>query len=54
MIGIYNCETVYNLLKIPVFLMNSRYNKNYKNEKIKRVYNWNQIYKEIKNIKNNL
>ena len=45
--NICNCENVYNNLKIPVLLMNSRYNKDYQNPKIKRVYNWNEIYNEI-------
>lgn len=45
--NIRNCENVYNNLKIPVLLMNSRYNKDYQNPKIKRVYNWNEIYNEI-------
>lgn len=45
--NVYNCESVYNNLKIPVLLMNSRYNKDYQNPKIKRVYNWNEIYNEI-------
>lgn len=47
--NICNCENVYNNLKIPVLLMNSRYNKDYQNPKIKRVYNWNEIYNEIYN-----
>ncbi len=45
--NICNCENVYNNLKIPVLLMNGRYNKDYQNPKIKRVYNWNEIYNEI-------
>lgn len=45
--NIGNCENVYNNLKIPVLLMNGRYNKDYQNPKIKRVYNWNEIYNEI-------
>lgn len=45
--NICNCENVYNNLKIPVLLMNSRYNKEYQNPNIKRVYNWNEIYNEI-------
>lgn len=45
--NICNCESVYNNLKIPVLLMNGRYNKDYQNPKIKRVYNWNEIYNEI-------
>ena len=45
--NICNCENVYNNLKIPVLLMNSRYNKDYQTPKIKRVYNWNEIYNEI-------
>ena len=45
--NICNCENVYNNLKIPVLLMNGRYNKEYQNPKIKRVYNWNEIYNEI-------
>lgn len=47
--NICNCENVYNNLKIPVLLMNGRYNKDYQNPKIKRVYNWNEIYNEIYN-----
>ena len=35
--NICNCENVYNNLKIPVLLMNGRYNKDYQNPKIKRV-----------------
>jgi putative nucleotidase len=45
--NVYNCESVYKNLKIPVLLMNSRYNKEYQNPNIKRVYNWNEIYNEI-------
>ena len=45
--NVYNCESVYKNLKIPVLLMNSRYNKDYQNPNIKRVYNWNEIYNEI-------
>ena len=45
--NVYNCESVYKNLKIPVLLMNGRYNKDYQNPKIKRVYNWNEIYNEI-------
>ena len=45
--GVYNCENVYNNLKIPVLLMDSRYNKDYQNPNIKRVYDWNEIYNEI-------
>ncbi len=50
MTGIYHCENVYNKLNIPVLLMDSPYNKKYKNDKIKRVFNWREIYKEIKKI----
>lgn len=45
--NVYNCESVYKNLKIPVLLTNSRYNKEYQNPNIKRVYNWNEIYNEI-------
>lgn len=45
--NVYNCESVYKNLKIPVLLMDSRYNKDYQNSNIKRVYNWNEIYNEI-------
>ena len=45
--NVYNCESVYKNLKIPVLLMNSRYNKEYQIPNIKRVYNWNEIYNEI-------
>lgn len=45
--GVYNCENVYNNLKIPVLLMDSRYNKDYQNPNIKRVHDWNEIYNEI-------
>ena len=45
--NICNCENGYNNLKIPVLLMKGGYNKDYQNPKIKRVYNWNEIYNEI-------
>ena len=45
--NVYNCESVYKNLKIPVLLMNSRYNKEYQKPNIKRVYKWNEIYNEI-------
>lgn len=45
--NVYNYESVYKNLKIPVLLMDSRYNKDYQNSNIKRVYNWNEIYNEI-------
>ena len=51
MTGIYHCENVYSNLKIPVLLMNSRYNKDYENANIKRVYNWKEIYNEISKYK---
>ena len=51
MTGIYHCENVYSNLKIPVLLMNSRYNKDYENPNIKRVYNWKEIYNEISKYK---
>ena len=49
--GVYHCESVYNELKIPVLLMDSIYNKGYKNKAIKRVYNWQEIDEEINRIK---
>ena len=48
--SIYHCENVYNTLKIPVLLMDSWYNEKYSNKNIKRVYNWKEIYEEIKKI----
>jgi uncharacterized HAD superfamily protein len=49
--GIYHCEKVFNELRIPVLLMNSKYNKDYRNENIKRVFSWKEIYEEIEKIK---
>ena len=48
--SIYHCENVYNKLKIPVLLMNSWYNEKQEVNNIKRVFNWHEIYSEIKKI----
>lgn len=45
------CEEVNKKAYIPVFLFNTRYNFNYKNLNIERVFNWNEIYMKINNIK---
>jgi len=41
------CEKVKEHLNIPVYLFNSIYNQDYNNEKIKRIYSWEEIYREI-------
>lgn len=43
-----NCEQVYSKAKIPVYLFDSIFNKEYFNPNIKRVLNWEEVYKEIK------
>lgn len=48
--SVYHCENVLKNVKIPVFLMDSQYNKKYKNKEIKRVFSWKQILKEIKKV----
>ena len=37
------CENSYEKLKIPIFIFNTRYNMNYNNIRIKRIYNWNEM-----------
>lgn len=48
--SIYHCQNVYNALKIPVLLMNSWYNEKQNIENMKRVYNWKEIYEEIRHM----
>ena len=49
--SIKNCESIYKQLKIPVFMFNTRYNKYYDNSEIKRVFNWDEIYLKIKEMR---
>lgn len=49
--SIRNCENVYSALKIPVFLFNSNYNTNYYHSQIERVFNWDELYTKINDIK---
>ena len=45
------CEKVNEKANIPVFLFNTRYNSNCKSLNVERVFNWNEIYMKINNIK---
>ena len=45
-----NCRAVSKILKIPVYLFDSIYNKSEKD--LKRVYTWEEVYMEIKKTKN--
>ena len=48
--SIKNCEEI-SKEKIKTFMMDSIINKEYKNDKIKRVYSWPHLYQEINNLK---
>ena len=45
-----NCKDVYEKLKIPVFLFDTRYNRNVYDLLMERVSNWNKIYNKIKKL----
>ena len=45
--SISHCNNVYNNAKIPVLLFNSKYNQTETPSNIKRIFNWDEAYKEI-------
>lgn len=45
-----NCNNIFENLKIPVFMFNTRYNSKHLNLKFERVFDWNEIYVKLEKI----